>query len=217
MSGYKEGLGVKRGSSVIDDNRIRIFMINTPVLSLIESAFHKEMDLPRNQILYEGQRANALKASPGGDHTNSLLCYELIIPSGSKKYLAQYIREDIQRFFQLTVKRKKIDAECLILTLKNSGNITNNFSGSLDVRLDKKKLENYIHNAPASSVAAYISPLFDLPVIDETNSSQIVNISFDNLNDQSAIIKSLEKAGFKVTQGKRELDFAVITDYPAGQ
>lgn len=212
MSGYKEGLGRKSGSSEIDSNRIRFFSINTPILSLIKSGFKKEMDLPRSRILFEGQKANALKSLSGNDYTN-LLCYELIIPSSSKKVIAQYIKEDIERFLQLTVKRRKMDSKCLILTLSKPSKDHEVLKGDMHIQLDTKYLRKYIQNAPVCSIAYYLSPFLDIPIVDETNSSQKVSIYFDNLYNKSAIVKSLEKAGFKISEGRRELEFAIITDY----
>lgn len=214
MSGYIEGLGSSSGSSVIDSSRVRIYGINTPVFTLMAAAFQKEMDLPRNRILFEGQNAKILDVSSGADPRKALICYELIIPTTSSKHLAQYYKEDIQRYLQLTVVRRKQPSECFILTLRKSENDTNSSNGKMDVRLNEEYLKNHIRNASASSVADYISPFFKIPVIDETNSTQLVSISFEKL-DEASIIKSLHKAGFNMSKGIRDLEFAVITDYPS--
>jgi thiol-disulfide isomerase/thioredoxin len=214
ISKYKEGLGTVAGSQMLTENRQRLFMINYPVFSLLQSAFPEELSLPGNRILYEGLKAASLKRSSANRDLDLYYCYELIMPKTSQSQRVQYIRSDIERFFQITVVRRRITTKCLVFTYDNKikRSVIVAKDDKAEVQLDKKLLEKYIHNAPASSIVNYLNPFFDIPLVDETFCDQKVDITFDDLDKRSAIIKSLNNAGFIVSEGEREIEVAVIVD-----
>ena len=210
---YIEGVGTTVGQNVTAENKVtRFFALDQSVASLLSIPFTTEMTRPLNRRVYEGDSAIAWKAKLENRDFYSGYCYEIIIPAATHIRLMQFIREDMVRSFGIIPRTEIRKIPCLLLK-RNHNAIAYTKYSSPQVEYTNDEGSKYIRDKPISFVVGILNYFMPLPLIDETGERKPIDINLpDNLNDEAAVLKSLEHAGFITVPAEREMEVTVITN-----
>jgi thiol-disulfide isomerase/thioredoxin len=213
LTPYIEGVGTTIGQDITDDGKIkRFFALNQSLASLLSIAFSKEMTLPLNRRVYEGDSATTFKARLENQHPYTGYCYETIVPASSHEQLIRYICTDMVLFFGIVPHTEVRKLPCLLLK-RNHNAIAYTKYTSPEVEYTNDDGNKYIRDKPISFVAGILNYFMPLPLIDETGEQQPIDINLpDNLYDEAAVLRSLEDAGFTTVPAEREMEVTVITN-----
>lgn len=210
---YNGSIGFDGGIRIDDNNRvIGAYMLNVSLRHYVYEAFSDILKKYHpNRVIIESDNAQIYSST--FDKENAY-CYDLVVPPTTwelfDKY--EYLREDLKRFFNISVREEKIKKSCLIVS--ETENLKDSKSGKEDLSLDDNNIKKYIRGVPVNQVIQYLDWL-ETPIIDETKSTKLIDINFSlnaDLNDPKVVIKALRDAGFKVQQEERLLEVAVISD-----
>jgi thiol-disulfide isomerase/thioredoxin len=218
LSGHIEGVG---GGSFIkrDTNNLilRICFTNASVKQLYQFAFNipwynnryiLEVKYPSNIEYINGDLA-----SWNVQHT---YCYELLTPPVTLENACKKMQEDLENYFHYDAKVVTRKTKCLVInTLPNirkpismGGKPGHNF-----VNFDYTVSSKYISNQPISELIDYLNSVLSLPVINETNFTQNVDMKLPNdpLNIDS-LKSALHQYGFDMKEAERDIKVFVISD-----
>jgi thiol-disulfide isomerase/thioredoxin len=212
-----EGLGNATG--IQRDNNgsiVRFYMLNNSLLFLLRNAWPEELNVDANRIIVEGiKSANLLNDR---EPSNTLYCYDLNIPPSSAKALQKIIRQDVERYFNLTVSATYRTKKCLVL---RGGAEFNRFvtkGERPDMDIAESSIKKFIQNKPVKVFVDFINNLPHLnnvPVIDNINLSANIDVTLPydiyELNT-SEVIDYLKKTGIEVSRESRKIKCSIITD-----
>lgn len=212
FTGYIEGLKNNIGQ-VNTATTSRLYAFNQPFSIILRMAYPEEMQLPANRIILQGMAAEKLMGpSDSSAPYQQLYCYDLIVPLTSEKSLYSHLKSDLQRTFNLKVTKEKRKLDCWILT--NTPGVAKAYTkgGETKWDLDAYSKDKFMQNQPIGTVVYVLNSFFSTPLIDESGLSQNIDLKLpQNLNDTSALIKSLQNVGFRVQKAIRELPVTIIT------
>ncbi|PVD54115.1 hypothetical protein DC498_01620 [Terrimonas sp.] len=212
FTGYIEGLKNNIGQ-VNTATTSRLYAFNQPFSIIVRMAYPEEMKLPANRIMLRGMAAEKLMGPPDSSAPyQQLYCYDLVVPLTSEKALYSHLKSDMQRTFDLKVTKEKRKLDCWVLTATPGVAKAYTKGGETNWDLDAYSKDKFMQNQPIGTVVYVLNAFFSTPLIDETGLSQNIDLKLpQNLNDTSALIKSLQDAGFRVEKAIRELPVTIIT------
>lgn len=217
LTGFKAELGSFMGTTPDTDGKItRFYIINYPLLTLIQVAYHGTVNFERNKILIETKDSSKIIVTGDDEIDNkNNYCYEISTPPITYDGMLEHIRNDISRMFQIVVKSEMRTTDCYIL--KANKNITKAYTKGAPSKsdLERTTLKKYISNKPVSLLVTSLNTILTKPIIDETGIKTNIDIElpFDYYSfDFEKMKHYLELKGFDLLQDKRSINVAVITD-----
>lgn len=221
LTGYIEGVGTGSGIDRGIDGRItRFYMLNNSPMSLLRNAYAGNMNFPSNRLFIESKNADLFRRTNPDNSSiyNNSYCYEIIIPPAGKEELQEYLQQDIERFFNVTVRKEVRKVKCLIIKKTAKSNNIVSKDGVPIVDINKSSHKNFLQNQPLSAFITILNGLAatrQMPLIDETKISNNIDLQlpfqFQQLNLPD--LKSfLIRSGFKVSEGYRKVEVLLITD-----
>lgn len=218
FTGYRSGMGIHEGIRLNDRNEIMgLYMINVPLRYLIMSAYEDSIKgIPLSRFVFDVNNRERFRML--ANDTSNSYCYDLtIIPvKRTDVDLQLYMKDDLKKAFNISLKRVRQKLNCLIVTFKSERfNRHSNFSES-EADLDDQTIRKYFHRVSVKDIIEAIALRFNRPLLDETGvSEQKIDIDFPDhfdLSDERAVIEVLKKAGFEIKEEERELEVVVISD-----
>lgn len=217
LTKYKPGLGHAGGMKMDKEGKItRFYLINATPLSMIRHAYPVIRNYKPSRILYNVREPAIFKDHPG-PQTRYSFCYELICPPVSEKKAKRYIRDDLRKFFNITVSIENKNRNCYVL--KASGDLKKILSkgDSSYSQIARNFLHKKFRGQPVSTLTGLLEDILKKPVIDETNELHKIdldlpgNIFSYDLKNMTAF---LHRNGFDLVPAVRNIPVAVISDDP---
>lgn len=218
FTGYRSGMGIHEGIRLNDRNEITgLYMINVPLRYLMMSAYEDSIKgIPLSRFVFDV--SNHQKFRMLDNDTANSYCYDLtIIPVKRMDVdLQLYMKDDLKKAFNLSLKREMRRLNSLIVTLRaESFNGHSNF-GKSEADLEDQTIKKFFHRVPIKEIIEAIALRLHRPLLDETGvSEEKIDIDFPDrfdLSDEKAVIEALKRAGFDVKEEEREMEVVVITD-----
>jgi len=223
LTGYLDGmsspaLGTPKGSSFS-----RIGAVNFPIISLYGLAYpelNHYQYVYRNRVLMEVKDLSKYETNDENYDSwkyNNTYTYELIAGvNTSMEKLQEMMRQDLDRYFGLVIRKEKRNVKCLVLR-RDSENITAYSKGGKTEQnigagiIDTAK---YAHNISLYEFVETLNLSLSLPVLDETRITE--KITLDNLpgdlQNINALRKALNKYGLSITEEERSIDLIIISE-----
>lgn len=219
ITGFKENLGAQIGTRVVADGDVtRLYALNCSLLALLRIAYHSVFKAyETNRIIVESKKYSKAYFT---DNARSMLpenryCYEIITAPAPRAEVIKYMQQDIYRNFKISAKNETREMDCYVLQANQRAAKIKTKGGERHVDVQESTLHKYLRNEPFSVlINQVIQPHFSIPVIDETNLSYNIDLSFPS--DFSGygpdqIIKYLHANGLDLTRTKRKLEAVVIS------
>jgi thiol-disulfide isomerase/thioredoxin len=215
FTGYKPGLGFANGIRTNNnDEVIGLYMINKSLRRFIDAAYPEFNGFNENRIVLKVKNKAQYKSEFDPMYA---YCYDLTVAPIPRQLFdrAKYLKEDLKRYFNVTVQIEKQKMKCFVVT--KGENIINYYSKqSKGLDVDKKSIKKFMHHYPVSQVLKLLSNCLDRPLLDETEiSRQFIDIDFPNdfdLTNSNAVLMVLKNIGFNINEEERIVDVIVITD-----
>ena len=220
ITNYLDGINGSSGIWHKDNKTTGLYLINQSLSSITEMIYADEMVknikvVHSNRIVMDvrDKRKFDTKSSDSFYYQN-LFSYELMIPPTTDSAIFEYARQDLKRYFNISVKYELRKIKCLVLTAPSGiDGLKNTKKEAKDLDLEKASLKKYIHNYPPQFIIGLLNNYIGIPLIDETNITK--NISVDlpfHLNDITRLKESFLQAGLSLKEENRMLEVVVITD-----
>lgn len=196
-----DGLASRAGVRRKGDEIVGFYAINQTLLSLVRMAYGREIRCTRNLIFTSNKEAFEKKYS-----------YELIIPPTDIDAARNFFKNDLKRYFNVSVKKERRQVQCLVLKVSSPPHLTKRCEHA-GIDIESATLHKYIRNYSPSFVADLLNDYSSIPIVDETKiSSRIcIDLPFD-LGDIRQLQSAFKEIGFELSKENRELDVVVISD-----
>jgi thiol-disulfide isomerase/thioredoxin len=202
ISPYIEGLGFTSGKVNDENGNItRMYYLNTPLYSLYRSAFDL-LTWSSNRIVIETSNSALLnKNSEINWDYDGAYCYELMTPGNTEQEMLKYMKQDLERYFRITVKLETRQVPVYIVKPLKSNNGSTNLQGS-----------NSSLKIPLSTVIRRMNDLFDKPVYyDGDNTGKLIFVPSNFYDLRMADLKKLlVESGFTCSVGSKQIEMAVF-------
>lgn len=216
FTGYKEGLYGSGQTRNGDNNIIETHYFNTTLSNLLLYAYSDVMIYPRQ--IFDVSDSLLLEAPNNESRYKHLYCYSVSFPPidpSKSTIVSKYLREDLKRTFNLTVRteRKKVNAYILTINKEKFSAYTKAIDSTYD--LDKLSLKKFFHNQKMETVVLMLNQYYKGMLLDESGIMRNIDIDFPpelDMHNISELSKYLEKQGFVIKQEQRDLDVVIITD-----
>jgi thiol-disulfide isomerase/thioredoxin len=193
------------------------FIINTSLRGFLFRAYYKEFnEFPESRVVLNVR--NPLQYKLGWD-TAYMYCYDLTVPPTSSKDFnfkqRVYLKEDLKRFFNVTVTRKNIRLKSLILTSTDSVSKSFTKFEKRMLEIDRNSIKKYFHNYPLNEMVKILGGRLSVPLVNESAITQNIDLDFPDNFDWSnveGLKRVLENAGFAIKEEERELEVIIISD-----
>ncbi len=217
---YLDGINGRSGIWHRNNKATGLYLINQSLSSITQMIYAGEIAtqykmVHNNRIIMDvkDKRKFDTKRSDSFYYQN-LFSYELMAPPATDSAIFAYARQDMKRYFNISVKYEIRNMKCLVLTAPGGmDGLKNTKKETKDLDLEKASLKKYIHNYPPQFITGSLNDYTGIPLIDETNITK--NISVDlpfHLNDISGLKESFLQAGLSLKEENRMLKVVVITD-----
>ena len=207
--------GVAGGSGIREENGMLtgLYSINQSLFSLTKMAYSREIPFTDNRIICEVTNPENFRIADtdtAGYHHQ--YCYELIVPETTDSGLFSNMQIDLNRYFNISVRKEKRKIKCLVVTAPVS--LTKKYVANKEsFEIDKNVSKKYIYNYPPSGVVKILNFYSRIPIIDETNTASKICIDLpDEINDIDQLRESFSKVGLQLKEEERELEVIIITD-----
>ncbi|WP_256009353.1 hypothetical protein [Desertivirga xinjiangensis] len=179
IGGYRKGYPSKC-DTLRNDSTVRFFASNIDPLVL----FKKALKLPENQwpdsqiVLEELDELRFFFIDGEEDRPRKSITYELVLPIEREKELANFMLQDLCRYFNVNAAIKEQETDCYYLVhepsasvpLSKGGKEENNFEAGEGQR-------HFLRNSDISSLISYLNNVPGmLPVFDYTGITQKVDL-----------------------------------------
>lgn len=212
IEGLGNASGIQRNGN---GSIIRFYMLNNSLLFLLRNAYPEELNIEPNRIMV--REAGQINLFNQNLQPNNLFCYEINIPPSSPNDLQKIIRQDMQRYFNLSVSTSYITKKCLVLRTGSNTTRLSTKGDKPDMDIAETSTKKFIQNQPIKVFVDFINNLPQLksyPVIDEINLIENIDIimPFDiyELNT-GQLIEFLRNVGIEVSEQSRKIKFSIIT------
>jgi hypothetical protein len=214
FTGYNGAIGFGMGKRLNKDNKvIGGYFLNVPLRQLVQISNDPIMNISDHRILLDVKNSDAFTM----DNTSNYYCYDLSIPPMPEDSfdLNKYLKEDLKRIFNITVKKETRSIKCLVFkaTEKLAGLPSSSKKSEADIL--RNSIKKYFHHHTVAEILNNLEFHFDKPAIDETGVEKPIDIEFPanfNLSDTTELLKFLKSLGFSISEEKRELDVVIISD-----
>lgn len=219
LTKYNESLSQGRLTDRdIHGQYVRFIAVNTDILSVYGQAYPEIGSYStRKRLLWELKEPNKYRWNGTDDFAEwqqkNAVTYEIIVPPCTKEKLQQYIREDLVRYFGLSIQKEIRKVKCLVLiNVDRSKNpITKLKAGTTNIMEDDSYERKYIHNFPAGILLDFYFNKLNLPVVDESYIKGNVDMDLPgDLLDLPKVRKALQRYGLDLVEEARLIDVVVL-------
>lgn len=207
-----EGIGSHTGHRSEGNLVVGIYSWNNSLLSLIRNGFPNEMDVSRNMVFLD--RKHLASMSPNDSDFQKLeevYCYELIVPPTTYQLARQQFRQDLQRYFNASVKRETRLMKCLVLKKERDVNYRSG-NQTASIELNENAIQKHIRNYPVNFIANLLNQYIPIPILNETGITQSIAIDLPhNIKDIEGLKKAFWEIGICVEEQERLIEVAVIS------
>ncbi|MET0634557.1 MAG: TlpA disulfide reductase family protein [Chitinophagaceae bacterium] len=209
---YTEGLGTQTGQ-VNTSATSRLYAFNQSFLQLLTMAYPEAMNVLSNRLILHGKRIAELVNNPRNPALISQrFCYDLVVPATTETRLYNYLRQDLERCFNLQVKMIKKRISCWSLTATPNTYLTYTRNGQPTWDLDPSSKIKFMQNQPVPTVVQILNTFLSIPLIDETGIKKSIDLKLpSDLDNETALIQALRDAGFRVTKTYRTLPVTILS------
>lgn len=217
LTGYNAALaGSLSGfdGDAVNNKVEKFFSINVSALSLFKHAYLPIDVWPNNQLILNIKDSADFILQHNWDSLKytKAYCYELIMPPASYSSFQQRMQNDLFAFFKIKGSIEKRNTQCYVLTVSDSSLPVKGKGEPGNTLSDNISINRVMINQPLSILAERLNQLLPIPVIDESNYTQNINLQLPaQLNNVDALNAALKKQGLQLTQQKRTMDFFVLT------
>ncbi len=210
MTSVKEGEIAGIGTRRNGDNEITGFYIfNKPLMALLATAYPNTIFL-RNRVITDLD--NSLLFPPNDESMYPyLFCYDLTIPPSDYKTMTDYVRQDVERYFQFSIHTEKRKTKCMVLS--QGKGIEKSFSKVVNPEsdLERSSLKKYVKGYSISDLVGALNGYTAIPVLNETGFDKKIDMSLPfDLSNKDALKAALRNAGFTVKEEERDIEMTVI-------
>lgn len=179
--------------------------VNMPALSLLRQAFSMLFTFPDNRVLID----SSITYITSWKHKD-LYCYDLIVPPSTPAEVDNYIREDIRRYFRITVSNQRRTRECWILSGGDrKTKATRVAKPDFDLLPDSKR--KYLSAMDIHEAVVLLNRYLHVPVLDECAPNNITVNLPNELSDFEQMKIAFGKAGYTLRRETRSLEMTVIS------
>jgi len=220
ITGFKENLGAEIGNRLAPNGGvIRLYALNCNLLALLGIAYDSVFKEGSERIIVESTKYTKTDFTDFnlGMLPENRFCYEIITPPVSQAEIKKYMQQDIYRNFKISAKNEIREMDCYVLKANQSTMKFKTKGGEPVVDIQESTLHKYLRNEPSSVlINEVIQAHFSIPVIDETNLTFNLDLSFpyDFPNQgKDKIIKYFHEHGLELTRTTRNLEAIIISDH----
>jgi hypothetical protein len=218
ITGYNAALPAAENEAETGEYK-RLLVTNETVTGLCRLALH--FYLPANRIILQTKHAELFSETPPVTNRGlwlytHLLCYENILPAGSKLSCGQQLLDDLNRHLHITATVKKVKTRCYVVKIGNTIRLATRGGVPMTNFDSDNTTAKWMRNLPASSLLSYLNTLPGMPpCLDETNFTARVDMQLNtDLGNVPALQKALSRYGLYLHSQERYIKMLVIKDVP---
>ena len=212
ITGYKEHLGSSIGQRTNADGKItRVYVINAPLITLIEKAYPNVFSVPLNRMIIEAD-TSVKNEIINPDATP--YCYELITGPATAGEIQTFEQQDLFRSFHLVAQNETRNIDCYLLKTNKRIRFTLSKGGKPAGDTEPETEHKFIRNKPLSELIILIEKLTHKTVLDETDVAGTIDLEIPQNVYQYSIdaLKSfLVSKGFELLPAQRPMKAIVIS------
>lgn len=215
IDGLGSRMGVRHAGNPYNELYTGWLVTNMPLLAIYQAAYRDKMKYPPNQLLIEAHDSVKFQEINVGDTSaySKVYSYDITVPPTTFGKLMQYVQNDLERTFHVTVISEKRKIKCFVLRATPQSVKSYTKGGNREYRMERIDTKKYVRNYPIPELVRDLNlNYFKIPLINETGLTKNVDIEMPHDLSQRSIILALEKAGFEIKEEERDLDVAVIID-----
>lgn len=214
LTGYQDGLGGRSGIQKNKEGLVtRIYAINSTPLVLLRMAINDMPLLKTTRLKNHSRHENWLHRDLSPEQR--FFSYELILPPVRMAHALRFMREDLERYWGISLAEQTLTTTCWVLY--PSPSLTTVKSRTAKPRFavsEKDQDKKILHQTPAA-IAGWLEYQTGLPVLDETGITGALDLSLGkklDWTDRPAILAAFKKAGLVIKQEQRAITYVVIAD-----
>lgn len=225
--GFPQYIGTLSATYIKGAKVDKFTAINKDIFSMFYAAYSQGPNLFMNRV--ELHVSDTLSLNPFFKYTypdrklieQNSFCYELYLPKKiSKPLFYTYLLEDLNRLFKYKASIEKRKRSCWIVTNKNK-TLNPSTKGMPSKMIWKEGFLKVLNNQTMDVLVSYLNLEMDsIPVIDESKFKGSFDLELDATYnnkpgghlDIEKIRKSLNKYGFDLQKGFRQVDILVIRE-----
>ncbi|MFT3824402.1 MAG: TlpA disulfide reductase family protein [Chitinophagaceae bacterium] len=211
ISGYIDGIGSITGNNGLPSKGAnRLFFYNTSIANILQFGYYDELPENKNLWLFEGSKEDSsllkTKIINKENEYKNLYCYELIIPTSPVQKIREYVKADINKFFNLEVHPSVKKINCYLIKLTSEDSLT------IAAQEDPTTLNNnYYSFSSLGSFIRYLNTVFSTPFITEVSDDKKIKIIISkSITSEKLLITALSQIGWKISLEQKDLKVAVI-------
>lgn len=211
ITGYKNHLGSSMGQTILSDGKIsRVYVINYPLVSLLQKAYPQVFSVPLNRMIIEADSAvKNLVVNPNAPR----YCYDLNTAPSTPDEIKTFEQEDLFRMFHLSARNEIRDMDCYTLKIFNSGKIKKGKNVTPQMDVEPETEHKFLLNQPVSSLTSFLERLLNKPVVNETGYQGNMDLQIPyNIYNFSirGIMEFLESNGFELKPARRKMKAILV-------
>lgn len=212
------GLGTRSGWRKDDTyGTVNIVQTNSRLLNLYEWAIRRAWLLYKpNRFVVEVKDSSGLifdssKTDLESWRESNLYCYNLVVPLAEGSHIFRYMLDDLNRYTPYHGRIEKRKVNCLILVRTSADNKIKSKGGTPAHELHQKG-NFFLNNSPLDLLMFKLNYSYSLPVIDETEYKETVDlILHSNLDNLTELRIELQKFDLNLVEAVREIDMFVLS------
>lgn len=193
----------------------RVTFVNSSVYSLLLAA-NPNFTHFYNRVKKETKYPDLLRENFDTDSIRKkfMFSYEAIFAPVSRKKAADYIKQDMARYFPYELDSIQVVDSCWVLKLSGSKKLITH----MRVKAGTNLYENfgspiYFNDLPISALRFGLEQHLKIPVLDETGYQSNVWIDLpSNVKNSVELTKALKKQGILLTKAVRAVEYLLIKD-----
>ena len=219
LTNYIDGLPVDAGLVINPVSQTaRVYCINYNLMALYHEAVPALNGLPANRIMINIKDTAKYFFKEGNEDWDEwkykgMFCYDNSVPYKDSANLYEWMRQDLNKMFHLNGRMEKVVMKSLVLVRTNSNDNLLSKGGPSQQQLFDTGIK-FIRNLPLTVLIHRMNTEAALlPVLDETNYNDPVDISFTaDVTDIAQLRKELNAYGLDLIEAEKAVECFVLTD-----
>jgi thiol-disulfide isomerase/thioredoxin len=222
LAPYRYGLNFSGGEVDSIGNWSRIDVLNFSRIALIRYAFPDLAGVNPDRIILQVQHPQDFSLdslSETWKQRNSF-SYEAAFPETNRTGALLTMQADLEKYFKVRVSSVYKLTECFILQIADSTKIIKPANG---IRPETNINEGtgapvYFLNCSIDEILSRLENIYHIPFINNTAYPSRINLRLPaNITDESSLLDSLAKQGFRLKKDKKKIRFCLISDNEANE
>lgn len=215
LSGYIEG--IPSGSIIQrDTNHLirRVCFTNASIKQLYQFAFN--ISWPDNRYVINVSNPSMVEFS-NGDYSawvpQHTYCYELLTPPMTLEKIQEKMINDLVNYFGYKAEIEKRKIKCFVIRSDKNAKRAISPRGKPQYNFSNNQEPKSMTNQPISKLIYYLNYSLSVPVIDEANFTQPIDMKLpDDLLNIDSLKSALHQYGFDMKEANRDIEVFVISD-----